>query len=213
MSVIEARWLGRVAHADAVAEQEARRDRVLAGEAGAQAVLLCEHDPVITLGRNAARANVLASEAALAAAGVTVAQASRGGDVTYHGPGQLMIYPVVRVRSAIALLEAIAGALAEVAAALGVDGAAWRRDPAGLWVDDRKLAACGIHLRRGVAVHGWAMNVDTPAAAWRWIVPCGLAAAPPPISIAEARAARGLGPAPTVADVAAIAAPIVSACL
>jgi lipoyl(octanoyl) transferase len=168
---------------------------------------------VITLGRNADCANVVADAAALAAAGVTVAQASRGGDVTYHGPGQLMVYPVVRVRgphAVVAFLERIAGALGLVAEALDVPGAAWRRDPAGLWLDDRKLAACGIHLRRGVAVHGWALNVDTPAERWALIVPCGLTAAPPPVSIAEARAARGLGPPPPIAEVAALAAPLVA---
>jgi lipoate-protein ligase B len=207
--MIEARWLGRIAHADAVAEQEARRDRILAGDLRAQAILLCEHEPVITLGRNAARGNVLASDAALAAAGVALVHASRGGDVTYHGPGQLMIYPVVRVKTVVAFLEAIAAALASVAASLGVPGAAWRRDPAGLWLDDRKLAACGIHVRRGVAVHGWAFNVSTPPDAWRLIVPCGLASAPPPISIEEA-----LGrPAPSIEAVALMATPIVSASL
>jgi lipoyl(octanoyl) transferase len=104
-------------------------------------------------------------------------------------------------------LEAIAGALGEVAAELGVPGAAWRREPAGLWVDDRKLAACGIHLRRGVAVHGWALNVATPPSMWSLIVPCGLSASPPPTSIAIERAARGLTPPPPIAEVAEVAAP------
>ncbi|HTJ43973.1 MAG TPA: lipoyl(octanoyl) transferase LipB [Kofleriaceae bacterium] len=198
--MIEVVWRGRVAHADAVAEQEARRERILAGDASAAAVILCEHDPVITLGRNANRANVIA------AGDVPVVEVSRGGDVTYHGPGQLMVYPIVRVRGGVvAFLEAIASALAEVAAQLGAPGAAWRRDPAGLWLADRKLAACGIHLRRSVAIHGWAFNVSTPPSAWRAIVPCGLGASPPPISIAEAR-----GSAPAIAEVAALAAPILS---
>lgn len=193
-------WQGRVAHAAAVAEQEARRERILAGDADAAAVLLCEHDPVITLGRNAVRGNVLD------AGDVPVVEVSRGGDVTYHGPGQLMIYPVVRVRGGVVrFLETIAAALAEVAARFGVDGAAWRRDPAGLWVGDRKLAACGIHLRRGVAVHGWALNVATPPAMWRAIVPCGLTASPPPVSIAELT-----GAAPSTAEVAEVAAPILA---
>jgi lipoate-protein ligase B len=199
-------WQGRVAHAAAVAEQEARRERILAGDADAAAILLCEHDPVITLGRNADRANVVATRERLAELGVTVADASRGGDVTYHGPGQLMVYPVVRVRGGVVrFLEAIAGALAEVAAVLGVPGAAWQRDPAGLWVGGRKLAACGIHLRRGVAVHGWAFNVSTPPAMWRLIVPCGLATSPPPVSIEELTDG-----APSVAEVAALAAPILA---
>ncbi len=206
------RWLGRVGHGAALAEQEARRDRILGGDAGAQQILLCEHPPVITLGRSANRAHVLASDAALAAAGVEVVQTDRGGDVTYHGPGQLMVYPVVRLRGGIvALLEAIAGALADVARTLGVDGAAWQRDPAGLWLDGAKLAACGLHLRRGVVVHGWAFDVATPPAMWALIQPCGLGT--PVVSLAAARAARGLPPPPEVAVVAELAGPRIAAAL
>ncbi len=207
-------WLGRVAHAPAVAAQEARRDRILAGDEDAAAILLCEHDPVITLGGSADRGNIIATDAELAAAGVTIAPASRGGDVTYHGPGQLMVYPIVRARGGVVrFLETVAGALATVSSELGVPGAAWQRDPAGLWTGGRKLAACGIHLRRGVAVHGWALNVATPAAMWRLIVPCGLAAVAPPTSIAEERAARGVSPPPPVAEVAALAGPILARAL
>jgi len=206
------RWLGRVGHGAALAEQEARRDRILGGDAGAQEILLCEHSPVITLGRSANRAHVLASDAALAASGVEVVPTDRGGDVTYHGPGQLMVYPVVKLRGGIvALLEAIAGALAAVARDLGVDGAAWQRDPAGLWLDGAKLAACGLHVRRGVVVHGWAFDVATPPAMWALIQPCGLAT--PVVSLAAARAARGLPPPPEVAVVAELAGPRIAAAL
>jgi lipoyl(octanoyl) transferase len=205
-------WLGRVDHATCVADQEARRERILAGDAGAHAVLLCEHPPVITLGRSADRAHVLASDAALAAAGVTVAQTDRGGDVTYHGPGQLMVYPVVRLRRGIVdFLAAIAGALAGVAAELGVPGARWRRDCAGLWLGDRKLAACGIHVRRGVVVHGWALDVATPPAMWQLINPCGLGCAG--TSLAAARAAHGLPPPPATGVVAELAGPRIVAAL
>jgi lipoyl(octanoyl) transferase len=201
------RWLGRVGHAAAVAEQAARRDRILAGDLTAAAVLLCEHPPVITLGRSADRSHVLASDAALAAAGVEVVQTDRGGDVTYHGPGQLMIYPVVRLRGGVVgLLAAIAGALAAAAGELGVDGAVWRRDPAGLWLGDAKLAACGLHLRRGVVNHGWAFDVATPAAMWALIQPCGLPT--PVVSLAAARAARGLaGEVPEMAGIAEMVGP------
>jgi lipoate-protein ligase B len=201
-------WLGRVGYAAAVEEMEARRARVLAGQA-AEAILLCEHDPVITLGRSADAAHVLFDRAELAARGVAVVPSSRGGDVTYHGPGQLMVYPVVRLRCRlVAYLEAVAGALAEVAAALGAPGAAWRREPAGLWLGGRKLAACGVHLRRGVAVHGFALDVCTPPAAWRAIVPCGLGAGVT-VSLAEALDGR----APDVAEVAALAGPALAAAL
>jgi lipoyl(octanoyl) transferase len=160
-------WLGRIGHAAAVELMEARRDRVLAGDDAAQEILLCEHDPVVTLGRGADGAHILVGRAAL--------DASRGGDVTYHGPGQLMVYPVVRLRRGlVAFLETVAGVLAEVAAELGVPGAEWRRQPAGLWLGERKLAACGLHVRRGVVIHGFAFDVATPPEAWRMIVPCGL---------------------------------------
>jgi lipoate-protein ligase B len=202
-------WLGRVGYAAAVEEMEARRARILAGEAAAEAILLCEHDPVITLGRSADRAHVLVDRAELDARGVAVAPSSRGGDVTYHGPGQLMVYPVVRLRCRlVAYLEAVAGALAEVAAELGAPGAAWRREPAGLWLGGRKLAACGVHLRRGVAVHGFALDVCTPPEAWRAIVPCGLGSGVT-VSLAEALGGR----APGVAEVAGLAGPALARAL
>ncbi len=200
------RWLGRLAHGEALAEQETRRTRLLDGDAAAAAVLLCEHPPTVTLGRHAEQAHVVASPAALAARGVTVVPTSRGGDVTYHGPGQLMVYPVVRLRGGVvAYLETIAAQLVEVAAELGVPGARWQRDPAGVWLDGAKLAACGLHLRRGVAVHGFALDVATPAAAWAAIVPCGLPT--PVISLDAARRRGGLPPAPPVEEVAARVGP------
>jgi lipoyl(octanoyl) transferase len=194
-------YLGRMAYAPARALQERRRDAVLANEAGEHLFLL-EHEPVITLGRSARREHVLSSDGELARRGVELVRTSRGGDVTYHGPGQLMIYPVVRLRTGVAeFLAELAGALADVAAALGVCEAAWRRDPAGLWLGDEKLAACGIHLRRRVTSHGFAFDVATPPAAWQAIVPCGLAGARV-ISLDRARRARGLPPAPPVAELA-----------
>ena len=185
-------WLGRAEFRRVLADQLALRERVWAGEPGA--VLLCEHPPVITLGRSASTANILA------AGDIPVERIERGGEVTYHGPGQLMVYPVVRLRSVVGFLERVAAAIAETCAALGAPGAAWRRDPAGVWLDGKKLAACGIHVARGVSVHGFALNVDTPPAAWRAIRPCGLdvpqislvGARGAPITVAEV--ARELGP-------------------
>jgi lipoyl(octanoyl) transferase len=172
-------WLGRAEFPTVLAEQLAIRERVWAGEPGV--VLLCEHPPVITLGRSANPANILA------AGDVPVVRIERGGEVTYHGPGQLMVYPVVRLRSVVAFLERVAGAIAEACAALGAPGAAWQRDPAGVWLGGKKLAACGIHVARGVSVHGFALDVDTPPDAWRVIRPCGLDV--PQISLSRARRA------------------------
>ncbi|HEY4243562.1 MAG TPA: lipoyl(octanoyl) transferase LipB [Kofleriaceae bacterium] len=185
-------WLGRADYRETLAEQLARRERVWAGAEGS--VILCEHPPVITLGRSATPDNILA------AGDVPVERIERGGQVTYHGPGQLMIYPIVRVRGVVEFLERVAGAITAIARDFGIDGAAWRREPAGVWIGDAKLAACGIHISRGVSVHGWAFNIATPAAEWARIRPCGLSV--PQISLAEAR-----GAAVTVADVAALAAP------
>jgi lipoate-protein ligase B len=183
-------WLGRADYERVLADQLAARERVWAGAAGA--IYLCEHPPVITLGRSANRANVLA------AGDVPVVQIERGGDVTYHGPGQLMVYPVVRVRSVVAFLATVAGVLADACAVFGVTGAEFRRDPAGLWLGDAKLAACGIHIARGVSVHGWALNVCTPDDAWRRIRPCGLGV--PQISVARA-AGREVGVEEIAAEV------------
>ncbi|HUH04172.1 MAG TPA: lipoyl(octanoyl) transferase LipB [Kofleriaceae bacterium] len=189
-------WLGRVGYARGTAIQAGLRDALLAGDEDAAGLVLLEHEPVITLGRGARAANVVRPGAA------PVVPASRGGDVTYHGPGQLMVYPVVRLRAGVvAYLEALAGALAEVAAALGAPGARWQRNPAGLWVHGAKLAACGIHVRRGIAVHGFALDVATPAAAWQAIVPCGIAGAK--VTSIARESGRAPPPMPEVAELAA----------
>jgi lipoyl(octanoyl) transferase len=214
LSALPWQWLGRLDYRTGTERQRALRDRLLAGDERARCLLLLEHTPVITLGRNARQANVLAAREVLATQGIEVVATDRGGDVTYHGPGQLMVYPAVVVRKDIAgFLAALAGALGEVAALLGVPGAAWQREPAGLWLPGpapdappAKLAACGVHLRRGAVMHGMAFNVSTPPAAWRWIVPCGLHT--PVTSVAEERARRGLPPPPPLAEVAALAAPL-----
>jgi lipoate-protein ligase B len=183
VSVAEAVWRGRVDYRAMLAAQLAERERVWAGASGT--IFLCEHPPVITLGRSADRRNVLAP------GDVPVEQVERGGDVTFHGPGQLMVYPVVRIgpKGVVDFLARIAGALAEACAAFGVAGAVWRRDPAGLWLGDAKLGASGIHIARGVAIHGWALNVATPPAMWQRIRPCGLGV--PQVSLADARGGQG----------------------
>jgi lipoyl(octanoyl) transferase len=181
------RWLGRAEFRRVLGDQLAIRERVWAGGPGE--ILLCEHPPVITLGRSATTANIHD------AGGIPVERIERGGEVTYHGPGQLMVYPVVRLGSVVRFLERVAAAIADTCRALGAPGAAWQRDPAGVWLDGQKLAACGIHVARGVSVHGFALNVDTPPEAWRVIRPCGLDV--PQISLVRAR-----GAAISVEDVA-----------
>ncbi len=189
--------------AETAALQERLRAEFLAG-AGPETVLLCEHDPVVTLGRSARPANVLASAAELARRGVAVASASRGGDVTYHGPGQLVGYPVVRLRGGVVgHMTAMARAIGRVLAGLGI-AARFRRDAPGLWTDDEKLCAFGVHVRSRVAIHGFALNVTNDLRAFDLIVPCGLPGVrttsiahrgitPPPLEILAASIARELG--------------------
>ena len=173
-------WLGRAAYRRVLADQLAARERIWAGAEGV--VLMCEHPPVITLGRSADRANILAP------GGVEIEPIERGGDVTYHGPGQLMIYPIVKLRRGVVdFLERVASAIIDAATALGAPGAAWQRDPAGVWKDGAKLAACGIHVARGVSVHGFALDVATPREDWARIRPCGLAT--PQVSLSALRRA------------------------
>ena len=175
------RWLGRVPFAATVREQEALRERVLRGDAP-ETLLLCEHDPVVTLGRSANPANVLVPRDELARRGVEVHAASRGGDVTYHGPGQLVGYPIVRLRAGVVgHVTAMARAIASVLREFGIE-ASWRRDTPGLWItgagDDRgrKICAFGVHVHRRVAIHGFALNVGGALDGFDLIVPCGLAA-------------------------------------
>ena len=139
---------------------------------------------------------------------MSVEPASRGGDVTYHGPGQLVGYPVVRLRGGVvAHMTAMARAIGRVVAELGV-ATEFRRDAPGLWTNDEKLCAFGVHIRSRVAIHGFALNVTTELDAFNLIVPCGLAGArvtslaqllapagmaPPPLEILAARVARELG--------------------
>jgi lipoyl(octanoyl) transferase len=165
--MIDWTWLGRAPYRQVWAQQEALRDQVLAG--GAEHVLLCEHEPVLTLGRSADARNVIA------AGDVEVVQTTRGGDVTAHGPGQLVIYPIVRLRGGVRrYMDTVGGAIAQELADRGVP-ARWTCAPAGVWVGPDKVAACGVHVKRGVAVHGFALNVTIESLTlFRGIVPCGL---------------------------------------
>ena len=173
------RWLGRVPFGETVEVQEQVRREVLAGHAP-ETLLFCEHDPVITLGRSARAANILVPADELARRGIAVHGASRGGDVTYHGPGQLVGYPIVRLRGGlVAHLEGLALALGRLLATFGVQ-AAWRRDAPGLWTNVgngnrlAKICAFGVHVRQRVTIHGFALNVTTALDAFDLIVPCGL---------------------------------------
>jgi lipoyl(octanoyl) transferase len=166
-------WLGRVGWAATARLQEQLRSDLLQGS-GRETVLLCEHDPVITLGRRAQPGHLLLAADELRRRGVEIARASRGGEVTYHGPGQLVAYPVIRVRrGVVAHVEAMARGVIALLAELGIE-AHWRRETPGVWVNGAKLCAFGIHVRHRVAIHGLALNVHTDLRAFEAIVPCGL---------------------------------------
>jgi len=168
--------------------QEAVRRSILEGN-DAEEILLVEHPPTISLGRSAAGEHVLAPSDWLAARGVAVVRASRGGEVTYHGPGQLVAYPVLRLRAGVlAHVQALAEGVVALLSEEGVE-ASWSRANPGVWVpaprrahassepqiEDRpaKIAAVGINVHRRVTIHGIALNVATDLSAYRWIVPCG----------------------------------------
>jgi lipoyl(octanoyl) transferase len=169
-------WLGRAAYAPVLALQEQTRARVLDGTSDAERVLFVEHEPVITLGRSATNANLRVAPEELARRGIELVRSTRGGDVTAHGPGQLVIYPIVRLRHGVLQHVCLTGkAIAAELVARGVADAHFRRDPVGVFVGDAKIAACGVHVSRRVAIHGWALNVTrTPLALFALIVPCGL---------------------------------------
>ena len=136
-----------------------------------------EHPHVVTFGRNGKDENLLASRDQLARLGVQYYETDRGGDVTYHGPGQLVCYPIMDLkrwkRDVGAYLRALEEVLIRTLADYGIEG---RRDPGatGVWVGDAKVAAMGIHLSRWVTSHGFALNVTTDLDYFRHIVPCGL---------------------------------------
>jgi lipoyl(octanoyl) transferase len=166
-------WLGCVPYGRALRLQEVVRDQVAEGRA-VDTLLLLEHEPVITLGRSADPANVLASPEDLGRNGISVVRTSRGGDVTYHGPGQLVGYPVFRLRRGVrAHVKAMADGIIAVLGTLGI-AAEWQESHPGVWVGTEKICAVGVHVRRHVAMHGFALNVSTDLAGFRAIVPCGL---------------------------------------
>jgi lipoyl(octanoyl) transferase len=169
--------LGRVAYSDALALQEELVEQRTAGRI-ADTVLLLEHEPaVITLGRGAKEEHVLLSREALALQGVEVHETGRGGDVTYHGPGQLVAYPIVDLKPDRQDVRKYVGALEEVMIRIAASYGVTAGRVAGLngtWVGNNKLGAVGVRIRRWVTMHGLAINVSTALDAFDLIVPCGI---------------------------------------
>jgi lipoyl(octanoyl) transferase len=145
---------------------------------GSDRLLLVEHPHVITIGRNGRQEHLLAPEDTLRRAGIEVYESDRGGDVTYHGPGQIVAYPIMDLREwkrdVGALVRGIEQVLIDTLAEFGIEARRIAGLP-GAWTDAGKIAAIGVHLSRWVSTHGWALNVSTDLRYFQYIVPCGLA--------------------------------------
>ena len=201
---IVARWLGRIGYRDAHELQKQLVNDRAAGRIGAQ-LLLHEHPAVLTHGRQSDPAHILASTEQLAARGIEVIRVERGGEVTYHGPGQLVAYPIVAlgrrdmlVRPFVRALEA---ALTETCVAHGVQ-AGRREGHPGCWCDPdgpvpRKIGALGLRVERGITYHGIALNVTVDLADFELIHACGM----PGVRSTSIAAELGEPSAPTTASV------------
>lgn len=177
MTPLRCSYLGRVPYADALTLQEVLVARVRRGEIG-DTLLLLEHPPVITLGRGTKDGHVLIQDDERVAAGIELHETGRGGDVTFHGPGQLVGYPVVALhgarRDTHRYLRDLETGLIAVAAAYGV-AASQVQGLTGVWVGDAKLAAIGVRLGTGwITSHGFALNVGRDLSGFSLIVPCGI---------------------------------------
>jgi lipoyl(octanoyl) transferase len=175
VQVLQEVWLGRVAYAPAFALQTdvaARRGNGAIDDT----LLLLEHEPVYTLGRRALESEILLDHAALAARGIDVEHTDRGGRVTYHGPGQLVGYPIIDLgptTDLVGYVRTLERALIATAASYGIT-AGTVEGLTGVWVGDAKIAAIGVHVSRGITTHGFAINVSTDLDAFNGIVPCGI---------------------------------------
>ena len=170
------RHLEMVPYGDALALQLDIRERRLAGELPVT-LLLLEHPPVYTRGRRAAAGELALGEDYYRSRGIEVVQTDRGGRVTYHGPGQLVGYPIMRVHDIGAHLRTMEAAIVAVLADEGIEARSRCEegpDYTGVWVEDRKIASIGVHVSRGISTHGFAVNVDNDLEPFSWVIACGL---------------------------------------
>jgi lipoate-protein ligase B len=163
---------GLVPYPDGVDLQTELRARRQAGEIP-DALLLLEHPPVYTKGRRTEPSDLPFGDDWYRARGIDVEPTSRGGRVTYHAPGQLVGYPIMAIGDVVAYIRTLEGALIAALADEGVE-ARVRDGLTGVWVADRKIGSIGLHVSRGVTMHGFAVNVDCDLTPFEWIVPCGI---------------------------------------
>ena len=170
------RDLGRMDYAEAFDLQRSLVDQRKRGEIPDQ-FLFVEHPHTITLGRNGHMENLLAHEDVLRRAGVAFHPTDRGGDITYHGPGQIVGYPIIDLREwkrdVVAYVRAIEQVAIDALADFGIS-AGRLQGMTGVWVDGAKIAAIGVHISRWITSHGFALNVTTDLSYFQYIVPCGL---------------------------------------
>ena len=185
--------LGLIDYPSALALQRALHQRVTNGELPAL-LLLLQHPHVYTLGRRGAETDILASPDTIHELGVEVYHTDRGGEVTYHGPGQLVGYPILDLRAAgmgpLAYVRTLERVIISTLAELGIHATSEDR-PTGVWVNDAKIAAIGVRVSRGVTMHGFALNVNSDLSYFNHIVPCGMPGASV-TSIAEQGVASGI---------------------
>jgi lipoyl(octanoyl) transferase len=169
--------LGVLSYADALALQRGVASARLAGRVTEDVLLLVQHPPVITLGRSTQAGNLLASSAQLAARGVELFDVERGGDVTFHGPGQLVGYPIVDLTQHTQdlhwYLRQLEAVMIRALASSGIT-ASRNLGKTGVWVGDRKIASIGVHARQWVTWHGFALNVTTDLSYFDLMIPCGI---------------------------------------
>ncbi len=168
--------LGVVPYADGVAIQETLRERRIAGELP-DTLLLLEHPPTYTRGRRSGADDLPLGEDFYRAKGIEIHATDRGGRLTYHGPGQLVGYPIMRIAEVNAYLRTMEEAILAALAETGVQGRTRHDegiDYTGVWVEDRKIASIGVHVARGVTTHGFAVNVTNDLEPFAWVVACGL---------------------------------------
>jgi lipoyl(octanoyl) transferase len=166
--------LGRVEYREAAALQERLRDQVRDGELP-ELMLLLEHPPVYTVGRRSDEGELPMPEAFYRERGIDIVRTPRGGKLTYHGPGQLVGYPIMRVGSVpefiLTMERSIVAALADAGLETGTKRG---HKHVGVWVGERKIASVGVHISHGVSAHGFAVNVDNDLDPFTWVVACGL---------------------------------------
>lgn len=178
MRSLEILDLGRMRYGDALKVQESLVQRLKDGT-GTDTLLFVEHPHVVTIGRNGKEQNVLASAEILARTGIDFYETNRGGDVTYHGPGQVVGYPILDLREwkrdVRAYFRNLEHGLIDALSAFDIS-AERLPEPGyeGVWVNGAKIAAIGVHISRWITSHGFALNVDTDLNYFQYIVPCGL---------------------------------------